>query len=411
VHVDPGGRAECELKIRNSGTIVDQFTFEPLGDAAPWVSFQPATLSLFPGADATTRVVIAVPQTSEAKAGPCPVGVRVISKEDPAGTTVEEFTLDIGRSTNITIELVPRTGRGSRRAVYQLAVDNRGNDRLNADLSASDPDDQLGFAINPPAIVVEPGMAGFARIVAAPRNRFMRGPNVTHQFSAYATPEGGAPLAANGTMLQEATIPAWAPRALLGLLAAALVLGLLTLTVLRPTIRSAAREAANDEVSPALIEASRQIANLASKIPGATTPPPLTDSLGGDAGGDDGGDGDGGDGSGDAGGALPGDSFDGRLAATTDQQNPELEFEDGTFRMTDLVLQNPEGDAGLLSILRNDQPLLVVRLENFRDLDYHFVAPIVFEQGQTLRLGVTCQNPDPAKACTPAAYFSGALES
>jgi hypothetical protein len=42
-------------------------------------------------------------------------------------------------------------------------------------------------------------------------------------------------------------------------------------------------------------------------------------------------------------------------------------------------------------------------MANFRDLDYHFVSPIVFTSGQKLQVtadGCTAQ-------CTPGLYFSG----
>src|SRR5437870_12073428 len=48
ISVQPGGEAECELRVRNTGRIVDQFSFEALGDAAPWTTFEPSSVSLFP---------------------------------------------------------------------------------------------------------------------------------------------------------------------------------------------------------------------------------------------------------------------------------------------------------------------------------------------------------------------------
>ncbi len=46
-----------------------------------------------------------------------------------------------------------------------------------------------------------------------------------------------------------------------------------------------------------------------------------------------------------------------------------------------------------------------IGLGNFRDLDYHFVAPIVFTAGQKLVLAADCTSP----GCTPGAYFAGFL--
>jgi hypothetical protein len=394
--------------VRNTGTVVDQFSFEPLGDAAAWVSFEPATLSLFPGTDGTTRVIIQTPTGSEARAGACPVGVRVVSKEDPTATSVEEFTLDVGELANVTAEIIPRTSRGRRSSVVQVAVDNRGNSRVNADIKAEDPDDQLGFAANPPTIVAEPGTATFARMKVAPRKRFLRGPNVTHPYSVTVQPEGQAPVVTQGTMLQEPLMPKWLPRAILGALAAALVLFLLGATLLKSRVDSSAEDAVRDQVTPAIEALNAQIAALAAGG-GQEAPPPVT--LAPPDGGGGGGGGGSEEGNEDGGAAGAGDPFDGQLAATAADQSPKYTVPgDKVLNLTDIILQNPEGDAGVLRIKRGDNDLLVVRLENFRDLDYHFVAPIRFDGDDTLTFSVACQNPpEAAKPCTPSMLFSGSM--
>jgi hypothetical protein len=76
--------------------------------------------------------------------------------------------------------------------------------------------------------------------------------------------------------------------------------------------------------------------------------------------------------------------------------------------VTDIVLQNPHGDAGLLQVRRGDTVLLETGLNNFRDLDYHFVQPLRFSAGQPVTVAVKCANPG-TTACTPAAYFAGQL--
>lgn len=102
----------------------------------------------------------------------------------------------------------------------------------------------------------------------------------------------------------------------------------------------------------------------------------------------------------------------GRLQIGDDQQPVSYTVPDGRrLELTDFVLQNPEGDTGVLRVTAGDETLFVVRLENFRDVDYHFVVPIVVGEGKKLSIAVQCQNPDPAKRCSPAALFSGNLVS
>jgi hypothetical protein len=96
------------------------------------------------------------------------------------------------------------------------------------------------------------------------------------------------------------------------------------------------------------------------------------------------------------------------------------------------VLGNPKGDSGTLTLKRGDQVLFVEALDNFRDLDFHFIAPIVVAGGQSLAVDIDCQNgarttagetggatteaaaaaatgatPATAAPCTAAAYVAG----
>ena len=77
-----------------------------------------------------------------------------------------------------------------------------------------------------------------------------------------------------------------------------------------------------------------------------------------------------------------------------------------TLSVTDLILQNPEGDSGTLTIAVNGKTALVSRLDNFRDLDYHFIAPLTLSPGDSMTITVQCQNKG-KKACTDAVFYSG----
>jgi hypothetical protein len=75
-----------------------------------------------------------------------------------------------------------------------------------------------------------------------------------------------------------------------------------------------------------------------------------------------------------------------------------------TVFITDLVFSNPSDTAvGELRLERSGQALLALRLENFRDLDFHFVTPIVIAAGQSM--GIGCD--DPGACAGTSVYFSG----
>src|SRR5439155_21565284 len=76
VQVEPGSQATAEIRVRNTGSVVDLFTFEVLGDAKPWSTLEPATFSLFPGAEETARITFSPPRSSQVAAGQIPFAVR-----------------------------------------------------------------------------------------------------------------------------------------------------------------------------------------------------------------------------------------------------------------------------------------------------------------------------------------------
>ena len=65
------------------------------------------------------------------------------------------------------------------------------------------------------------------------------------------------------------------------------------------------------------------------------------------------------------------------------------------------MLENTQGDSGVLTILRNDRVLLTQALESFRTTDYHFVTPFVAESGDILYLRLQCNEPGTPPAVTP----------
>src|SRR5205807_9272309 len=115
VTVTPGGEASCEVRVRNSGTVVDQFTLEVLGDASAWAIVEPAVVPLFPGAEAVARVKFKPPKSSSVPAKAIPFAVRVRSREDARASLVEEGTVEVGAFYDAFPELIPRPAKGSSR--------------------------------------------------------------------------------------------------------------------------------------------------------------------------------------------------------------------------------------------------------------------------------------------------------
>ena len=391
VTVTPGGEASCEVRVRNSGTIVDQFTLEVLGDASPWTIVEPAVIPLFPGAEAVARVRFKPPKSSNVLARAIPFAVRVRSREDARASLVEEGVVEVGPFNDTFAELIPRTAKGSSRGRAQLALDNRGNVRINARLTAVDPDRKLNFVITPAALTAEPGTASFAMIRMSPRQRFLTGPPKLNPYKVHVHQDGLPTITVDGSMQQEGLIPKWLLPALIGLAALVIILAILWITLLKPAISSVATQAVAPQASAAQSAAAR--ASTAASNASLKAP------------------------SGGAGvtGANPvgGDPWSARLAIGTGPKPLETSItvpQGSGLAVTDLVFENPNGNSGTVYLVRrqsgkDDQILMTIRLENFRDLDFHFVTPLVFKESQTMTF--SC-GPDPSNSkCDAAVYYSG----
>jgi hypothetical protein len=366
--VDPGGEVRGQVTVRNTGTVVDQFNLEVLGDAAGWTTIEPASLSLFPGTDGAATFVIRPPRLWSTRPGPLALGVRAASKEDPAGSAVEEATLEVGKFNETSAEVSPRTSHGRLGASHDVPVDNQGNVPVEAAIAGSDPDQVLRFATAAPSTIVEPGAVGITRLRVRPVKRFWRGPPRTRRFQVAVEPVNGKPIALEGVFLQDAILPSWIIPALSALLALAILALFFWFAFLRPAVESAAGQTAAQVLNSAGIPVPGAPGGGGPSAPGSSPA-----------------------------GAGPGPT-DGRLTPPT----PITIAAGRTLHLTDLIFGNPEGASGSLDLVRDGAILIDVRLENFRDLDYHFVTPIVIQAGETLQLNASC-----APGCSPSVFYSG----
>ncbi len=419
----PGHEVTCPVVVVNTGTVVDQFTVTVVGDAAPWTTVDPPVVGLMPGQSATVTLRFAPPRQADTPAGPVPFAVRVASQEEPHGSVVEEGTVEVAAFAEVALELSPTTVEGATTARFEVVVDNAGNHPVDVELRHEDQGDGLDFRAERSRFTLDAGTAAFIALRVRPRKRFLRGPSVRHQFRVHAVHSGGDPLVADGVMVQRQLLPKWLVPALIALLLLAGLLVALWFAVLRPAVKSAATAAAAEQATELKAQAQQagqeaaqakeqaaeveQKANKALEAAGfdlgnldappTTTVPPAPAA------------------------AQPTDF---RIAAnvpigTNTTTFREIPYTPGdgsqALLLTDLILQNPGGHTGLMRVLREFEGERTVLLEfglaNFRDHDYHWVQPLRFAPGERIILAVNCQNPAPAGNCTPAASFSGLLES
>ncbi|MER5371672.1 ricin-type beta-trefoil lectin domain protein [Streptomyces sp. NPDC002553] len=249
--VDPGGSTTVRLRVRNTGDVVDEYRFEPVGSVAPWTAVEPPTLRLYPGTTGTVELTFAPPRTPDAAAGPSPYAVRITPTEHPDAVTVPEGNLTITPFTEMRAELVPPTVKGRFRGRPRLAVDNLGNTRLTASVAGSDNGDSLSYEIRPGNVQIEPGRAAFVDATLRPRQIIWFGSKEQRPYALTVQRSGAQPLVLDGTFVQRGFLPRWLATAFSVGLALAIAFVMIWLTY-KPAVTSRATEKLAEAGSTAL---------------------------------------------------------------------------------------------------------------------------------------------------------------
>jgi hypothetical protein len=419
--VTPGGSVDCKVQVRNNGMLVDQFTVDIVGDAREWTEVEPRIINLMPGQDGEITVKFAPPKKSSVPAGFVPFGVRVLSREEPQGSVVEEGAVQVEPFTDLQVELTPKSSRCRTKARHEVVIDNAGNFPVGVELVTNDPEEQLKLSLDHSVLTVQPGTSAFVKLTARPHDRFLRGAERRHPFQVTTIAGDIPPISTPGTVVQQQMLPKWLLPALIALLVLAVAAVTLWFTVVKPTVQSAAREAATtaaqeqqaalqakaDSAESKAAQAEQKAAAAEAAVaanPQAQTAPPVTGANGVDI--------------------SKGTAFDTRITSeVTANPNPAVFVvsgnadpaipDDKTLVITDLLLQNPNGDSGKIQIRRGGKVLYEFGLNNFRDYDYHSIAPLTFVPGQKLEIAVSCQTPGapepPNGKCRPSVTFSGRI--
>jgi hypothetical protein len=287
--VDPGGSTRVRLRLRNTGDVVDEYRFEPVGPIAPWTTVEPQTLRLYPGTTGTVDLTFALPRTPDAAAGPNPYAIRITPTEHPEATTVPEGNLTITPFTEVRAELVPPTVKGRFRGRPRLAVDNLGNTKLTASISGNDTGDQLSYEVSPSNVQIEPGRAVFVKTTLKPRRIIWFGGKEQHPYALNVIRSGANPTAVEGTYIQRGFLPRWLAT-FFGVVTALAITFVMLWIAYKPAVSSGATEKPV-EAGNTLAPTPTPTPALTPAAPEPSTPVPSGDDQGGTSGGSGGSDG------------------------------------------------------------------------------------------------------------------------
>ncbi|WP_108988824.1 RICIN domain-containing protein [Streptomyces coelicoflavus] len=320
--VDPGSSTRVRLRVRNTGDVVDEYRFEPVGDVAPWTTVEPQTLRLYPGTTGTVELTFAPPRTPDAVAGPNPYAVRITPTEHPDAVTVPEGNLTITSFTEVRAELVPPTVKGRFRGRPRLAVDNLGNTKVTASVAGSDTGDHLSYEIRPSNVQIEPGRAAFVETTLKPKQIIWFGAKEERPYTLAVRRSGVDPTDVEGTYVQRGFLPRWLAT-FFGIFVALAIAFVMIWIAYKPQVRSSATERTQQAGAALAPSPSATPETLPSSAESAPAEQPKVREPDVREPEDDGGDGGGGDGGGEK-APAPGKS-EKESSGGGDKEKPEPE--------------------------------------------------------------------------------------
>jgi hypothetical protein len=406
IDVTPGLVAVATIAIVNDGSVVESYTLTVLGQCAAWTTLAPQTVSVYPGETGSVTVTVSPPRKPAPPAGRVPFAVRVLPTEHPESATVPEAEVVVAPMTETVAELVPRMSTGTMRPNVRLGIENRGNSLQRAVIAAKPQTDGITTAPAQPEIQLEPGGMTFVDLDIRAVKRLWRGAPMIHPYSVTVEPDGGQSVAADGTFRQNPVLPSWFGKAVVAAVIAVGALVALWFVLLKPGVEAAAVAAVDQPLASVGTAAkqAQQNSNQALQAVGQS-PSPLPGQSGqpGQIGGKP--------------TASTPTSLRLQITVPTGQtvtSDPYTVAPDATLSITDVILQNRQGDEGVLNIRVNDEIVLTFGTENYRDLDLHFATPIQVASDGKLTIDQTCRAPGqppgldpPPDSCDASALFSG----
>jgi hypothetical protein len=166
ISVRPGGEASCTVTIRNRSDVVQRVLIEVIGEAAPWSVADRDGVALLPGQEADAAVVLRPPGDPSSRAGGVSFAVKVTPKDAPDDSVVAAADVVVLPFHATTATIAPAVASGYRRGRQTVTVRNGGNTPVPIEISAEDPDLLLEIDVSPSTLLLDPGDAGRARVVA-----------------------------------------------------------------------------------------------------------------------------------------------------------------------------------------------------------------------------------------------------
>ena len=381
ISVAPGETAALSLHLQNNTDAERMVTLRAGGGLAAQTLLQTETIYLEPNEHFEVPVI--VDANVSLVAGPHSCVIEILDDKE---TSTAAATIEINSTEAWSARLEPQHSKSATAGRHKVAIENSGNVPVMVELLATS-EPEVVTELAAPAVNIDPGKTAKVEIRVAPHTKFWNGAPVEHPFSLTVSGSNGEHSELDGIFEQGPRIRPWLLPAAVGMVGALLLGTLAWFTVLKPSVLDTAREEAAE------LDAIQQ-AELDDRVT-------AIEAAAAEAG------------------ELPlGDPTDLRLsvdAAPATTSTEEFDFDaSGVGRIlsiSDVIFQNPTGAAGRVELLRDGDVLLDQEMANFRDLDFHLVAPLQIDSGSSISLRVTCETPGPGTdTCEAAATVVGFVD-
>ena len=385
--VTPGTVAILQLTVVNLGESTDTFVLTPAGMAAGWSTINPATLTLFGGTQQVIDVEVFPPLLPSTTAGPTSLSIRIIPQSDPDDVRSAETTLNIASSFDRRLDVLQPALRGRRSATYEMMLENRGNTQASCRLHLIDSSGRVEAEFDPPAAGVEPGGSTLIRMSVRTKGFQWERRARTIPFRIDADQPGSPTATSTATFVQTPMVP----ERLVGRTIALVTVAAVGLAAWFGVVKPAIRDAAETAVREAVPETTTTITPTIDSLTGIPVPLPVPEK-------------------------DEGTIVNIPLSVSVPVGQSDIAVykvpAGQRLRVTDVIVQNPNGDQGSLLILRGDVPLFTFNLAQFfGDVSAPLVTPIELLEGEELTVQVTCtsQGDQTLTTCFQNVFASGLL--
>ncbi len=373
----PGVSVPLALRLHNLEPVAQMVTLRPTGPLADYTVVELASFELGPDGTIDVPSVVSIPPTLPPGEHSSAISVSVGDVE----VATAEATVDVSAAAAHVALIGPPRSKSASSGRHRITIENRGNVPVDVTVAAATEDPTIALQPDQSHLSVDAGASTFVDITAVPAEKYWNGPVVEHEFTVTTLGSDGQSFDLVGVYEQRPRLRPWWGPALAGMAAALAIGAILWFAVLAPWVRSTADNAAEEANAAEQAQLDAKIAELEASAAEAEE--------------------------------LPlGEPADLRLAVEAGEGQTDTDsFRVGTstvWSVTDIVFQNPTGAAGQVALMRDDDIVMESELANFRDLDFHLIAPYVFDGGSEIVLSVTCDAPGPsASTCNVGMTLSG----